>query len=260
MSRLRILIVDDEPLAVRRLTALLRAIPDVEVAGTASEGHAALELMERLAPDVVLLDIKMPGLDGLEVLRRLGERAPAVIFVTAFAEHAPDAFELAATDYLLKPVEPARLTLALQRARAGLAARTAAERLEELERVLAQVRGEPRPRWERHIWATHRSERVSVPVDELELVTAEGDYVRLFAGGGSYLLRQPIGQLEQRLDPELFLRVHRSAIVRRDRVRRIRRRRGAAVLVMASGAEVAVARRMTAQLAQLFGGEPPPEA
>jgi two-component system response regulator AlgR len=260
MSPLRILIVDDEPLAVRRLTALIRAMPDAEVAGAAGDGHAALQAMARLAPDVVLLDIKMPGLDGLEVLRAAGEHPPAVIFVTAFAEHASDAFDLAATDYLLKPVEPARLRLALDRARAALAARTAAERLEELERVLAQVRAQPRPRWERHIWTTHLSERVSVPVDELELVRAEGDYVRLFAAGASYLLRQPIGQFEQRLDPAVFLRVHRSAIVRRERVRRVRRRRGAAVLVMDSGAEVAVARRMTAQLARIFGTDPPPGA
>ncbi|MGZ6019050.1 MAG: LytR/AlgR family response regulator transcription factor, partial [Phenylobacterium sp.] len=186
---LRVLIVDDEPLARRRLEILLREQPDVELAGAASDGIAARRLIAERSPDVVLLDIKMPGLTGLEVLDALGppdtrNAAPIVIFVTAFDRFALDAFDRAAFDYLLKPVEPARLAASLARARETLAERAAAERVGELEEILRNLRSGPATtaadgEFDREIWIQERGGRTSVPVAAIDWVAAERDYVRI---------------------------------------------------------------------------------
>jgi DNA-binding LytR/AlgR family response regulator len=255
MPALRVLIVDDEPLARRRLEILLREQEAVELVGAASDGFAARRMIAELAPDVVLLDIKMPGLTGLEVLDELGPAsresgAPVVIFVTAFDRFALDAFERAAFDYLLKPVEPARLNAALTRAREALADRAAAERVEELEEVLRNLRSGPTPgqaaadgAYAREIWIQERGGRASLPVAAIDWVAAERDYVRIHAGARSFLVRQSIGALAARLDPALFLRVHRSSLVRADRIVRIRHASGRGAVMLSTGAEIAVSRR-----------------
>jgi two-component system LytT family response regulator/two-component system response regulator AlgR len=257
MTALRVLIVDDEPLARRRLEILLREQPSVELAGAAADGVAARRMIAELAPDVVLLDIKMPGLTGLEVLDSLGaERggpeAPIVIFVTAFDRFALDAFDRAAFDYLLKPVEPARLTASLARAREILADRAAAERVQELEEVLRNLRSGPTPGplsgapeggFAREIWIQERGGRASLPVAAIDWVAAERDYVRIHAGARSFLVRQSIGALAARLDPAVFLRVHRSSLVRAERIVRIRHSSGRGAVMLSTGAEVAVSRR-----------------
>src|ERR1700748_2280877 len=163
---LRVLIVDDEPLARRRLEILLREQPDVELVGAAADGIAARRMIAERPPDVVLLDIKMPGLTGLELLDALGPAAPIVIFVTAFDRFALDAFDRAAFDYLLKPVEPERLAASLGRARATLAERAAAERVGELEEILRNLRSAPAPSgasgggdFDREIWIQERGGR-----------------------------------------------------------------------------------------------------
>lgn len=250
---LRVLIVDDEPLARRRLDILLRDVDGVEVAGVAAEGAQARRLIDDLRPDLVLLDIKMPGLSGFEVLdgvARAGDAAPIVIFVTAFDRFAVEAFDRAAFDYLLKPVEPERLAQAIGRAREALARRGAAERVRELEEIVANLRGgPPEPAaYDREVWVQERGDRLSLPVAAIDWVAAERDYVRLHAGARSFLVRLPLGALADRLDPRQFVRVHRSSLVRIDRIVRVRRTAGRTSVVLSTGAEVAVSRRHLAGL------------
>ncbi|THD61772.1 LytTR family DNA-binding domain-containing protein [Phenylobacterium sp.] len=251
---LRVLIVDDEPLARRRLEILLREQPGIELAGAASDGAAARRMIAERPPDVVLLDIKMPGLTGLELLDALGPSAPIVIFVTAFDRFALDAFDRAAFDYLLKPVEPERLAASLGRARQALAERAAAERTEELEEILRNLRSAPATPspgvpaapaspYDREIWIQERGGRLAIPVGAIDWVAAERDYVRIHTQAKSFLVRQSIGALEGRLDPQLFVRVHRSSLVRLDRIVRIRHAGGRGAVVLSTGAEVAVSRR-----------------
>ncbi len=208
---LRTLIVDDEPLAVERVQVICAEIPAVNVVGTASDGAAALRLAEKLSPDLVLLDMTMPELDGLGVARRFAEQeqAPVVIFVTAHDHFAVEAFDLEAVDYVLKPVSADRLERAIERAvaRRGQRRQKASRYLDEL-------------------WVPHRSELLRIAVNEVHQIDAERDYVRLHVGGPealrSYLLLQTIAGLEERLDPEQFIRIHRSTILRRDHIRGLR--------------------------------------
>jgi two-component system response regulator AlgR len=208
---MRTLIVDDEPLAVERVQVICAEIPAVSVVGTASDGAAALRLAEKLAPDLVLLDMTMPELDGLGVARHFAEQdqPPVVIFVTAHDHFAVEAFDLEAVDYVLKPVSADRLERAIERAVAR--------------------RGQRRPKASRYLdelWVPHRSELLRIAVREVHQIDAERDYVRLHVGGPdagrSYLLLQTIAGLEERLDPERFIRIHRSTILRRDHIRGLR--------------------------------------
>lgn len=203
---LRILIVDDEPLAVERLQHLLHALPEAAIVGTANSGEAALAIAEAQAPDLVLLDIAMPGLDGIDVARALSASAvdPAVVFVTAFDNFAVAAFDVAAVDYLMKPVEPERLARALERVRAHL--RSGRDKLREM------------PRHVEEFWVPDHSGLVRIAAADIHRITAERDYMRLHVGARSWLIHRTIGKLEEDLDPALFLRVHRSVILRRDTI------------------------------------------
>ena len=204
---LRTLIVDDEPLAVERMQVICAKLPELAVVGTASDGAAALRLVEALEPDLVLLDMTMPEADGLSVARALARRSrrPAVIFVTAHDHFAVEAFDLDAVDYVLKPVAHERLSRAIERA---ISRRTQPARTES--------------RWLTELWVPHRSELLRIEVDQIDRVDAERDYVRLHLGDRSYLLLQTIAGLEERLDPAEFIRVHRSTILRKDRIRGLR--------------------------------------
>ena len=204
---LRTMIVDDEPLAIERMQVLCAELEQLQVVGTASDGEAALRLAEKLKPDLLLLDMTMPGLDGLGVARALAKRdnPPAVIFVTAHEDFAVEAFDLEAVDYVLKPVAAERLERAIDRA----IARAERGRSESGE-------------WLSEFWVPHRSELLRIDADQVERIDAERDYVRLHVGDRSYLLLQTIAGLEGRLDPSRFIRIHRSAILRRDRIRGLR--------------------------------------
>ena len=204
---LRVLIADDEPLATERLQLLLARSDGVDLVGTASDGEAAVRLAEGLEPDVLLLDIAMPGLDGIDVARALADRrpCPAVVFVTAFDQFAVAAFEVAAVDYLMKPIEPARLQKALERARAHVRQRGEEE----------AISAAPSANLE-EFWASDRSGLVRIAARDVDRVTAERDYMRLHVGTRSWLIHHSMAALEGRLDPQLFVRLHRSAIVRRD--------------------------------------------
>ncbi len=205
---MRTLIVDDEPLAVERMQILCARIPALHVVGTASDGAAALRLCEALSPELVLLDMTMPEVDGLGVARGLARLSPrpAVIFVTAHDHFAVEAFDCDAVDYVLKPVAQDRLERAVDRA---LARRDSAPPTESAPAESP---------WIEEFWVPHRSELIRIAAGDIDRIDAERDYVRLHVGARSYLLLHTIQRLEDRLDPERFIRLHRSTIVRRDRI------------------------------------------
>ncbi|MDQ3477538.1 MAG: LytTR family DNA-binding domain-containing protein [Pseudomonadota bacterium] len=204
---LRVLIADDEPLATERLQLLLARARGASLVGTAADGESAITLSEELSPDVLLLDIAMPGLDGIQVARTLAGQKPqpAVVFVTAFDQFAVAAFEVAAVDYLMKPVEPARLQRALDRARDYV----------EHRRDDAAT-SQAASKWIDEFWASDLSGLVRIAARDVTRVSAERDYMRLHVGRRSWLVHHSMTALEDGLDPDLFVRLHRSAIVRKD--------------------------------------------
>ena len=216
MRPLRVLVVDDEPLIRLGVRRALEPMPGVTVAGEATTVADAVDAIGRDTPDLVVLDVQMPGGTGLDVVRAVGAaRMPAVVFVTAFDEYAVQAFEVNAVDYVLKPFDPERLQQAVTRASERLAAQDASGVAERLERLLAAAR--PAPRLER--LAVRHGERFDlVPVDTVDWIEAADNYVQLHCGAATHLLAETLTSLEQRLDPERFLRIHRSRIVNRARV------------------------------------------
>lgn len=211
-TTLATLVVDDEPLALERMQHICAGLDQLNVVGTARDGAAALTAIEELEPELVLLDMTMPELDGLAVARALTRRdhAPAVIFVTAHDNFAVEAFDLEAVDYVLKPVTPERLERAVSRA---------------IARRNSRARGESE--WLSEFWVPYRSELLRIAAADVDRIDAERDYVRLHVGqkdgtSRSYLLLQTVSGLEARLDPERFIRLHRSTILRRDRIRGLR--------------------------------------
>jgi two-component system LytT family response regulator len=230
---LRTLIVDDEPLAREGMRMHLAGEPDVEVVGEAGDGMQAVEAIRTLAPDLVFLDVQMPEMDGLQVVERVGAaRMPAVIFATAYHQHAVRAFELHAVDYLLKPVTEERLRAALGRARLRLSARSETELAARLEALLEDFRAlreradgsaaAPAPRkYASWISVAGRNSTQLVRVEDVDWFEAEGNYVRLHVGTTSHLIRSTLRGMEEQLDPTAFIRIHRSTIVNVNRIREI---------------------------------------
>ena len=218
MSPIRVLIVDDEPLAREGIRLHLAGAPDVEIVGECGDGEAAVAAIRDLAPDLLFLDIHLPGLDGFEVLDRIAGPAPAVVFVTAHDQHAVTAFERHALDYLLKPFDAARFARTMARVRAERARR----RPEDLAQVLAVLKElREKPSYLERV-AVHTVGRyVFLSLDEVDWIEAAGNYVRLHVGGRGHLLRETLSGFESKLDPSQFLRVHRSAIVRIDRIQAV---------------------------------------
>lgn len=242
---MRVLIVDDEPLARRRLVQLLAARRDVEIAGEADGGREALKLVELLRPDVLLLDIEMPGVDGFAVLKGLTPQSPpAIIFVTAFQDHAVTAFELRATDFVVKPVSGERLGRALDQARKDLDARRAGERLAFLHVRLAELESRALAVADPGLWVQIGSEKRRLALSEIRWLEAERDFVRVHMGCHALLVSAMLGEMEQSLDKDHFVRVHRSTIVRKDKVRAVLRGRfSAPVLELDDGQRVQVGRK-----------------
>lgn len=241
---LRVLIVDDEPLAVERLQLLLARCHNVALVGTASDGEAALRIAEAVRPDALLLDIAMPGMDGIEVARELArsEVDPVVIFVTAFDNFAVAAFDVAAVDYLMKPVDQERLGRALERARDQVR-----KGGEDRERA-------PSPRFVEEFWVPDHHGLVRIAAKDIERITAERDYMRLHVGSRSWLIYRTIAKLEEELDPAQFIRVHRSVILRRDTITGLTRdAAGHWAARLANGDEVRIGRSHVADVKVLAG-------
>jgi two-component system LytT family response regulator len=236
VTPLRVLIVDDEAFARQRLRRLIGEESDVEIVGEAANGREAVALITTHDPDVVLLDVQMPRVDGFAVLRALDGPAPLVIFVTAFDEHAVAAFNVHAFDYILKPVDPARFAEALARARAEIARSTAAERHAKLVAFLDGSPGVPAQEGAADaLQAANGGGRAPldrllvkedgrmyfVPVAEIDWIEAYGNYARIHTGPRTHLIRETMTTLERALDARKFARIHRSTIVNLDRVRQM---------------------------------------
>jgi two-component system LytT family response regulator len=213
-SDVKILLVDDEAPARAKLRRMLGAEPGIQIVGEASNGGEAITAIQEQAPDLVLLDIQMPGMTGFEVIEAVGPDAmPHVVFVTAYDEHALEAFEVRALDYLLKPVASERLREALDRVRERL---TSSEpRAIELQQVIEALAP---PKYLRRVLVEDGERSLLLALDRVDRIEADRNYVWLHASGHAYPLRAPIASIEDRLDPDRFLRINRSAIVRLDAI------------------------------------------
>lgn len=242
---MRILIADDEPLALRRLETALACIPEAEIVAAASTGGEARRLIAKHRPDVAILDIEMPDRSGLSVVEDIGpeDHMPEVIFATAFRHYAVRAFELAAVDYLTKPIAFERLRDAVRRARARLDARGADQRFSDLQTLVATLQmesGQNGGGHDTHLWVRRRDEMVRLPVSLIRLIEAQGDYVMLHTAEGEILHRETVTSLESRLDPVAFARCHRSTIVNLDHIRGLRRRGKGLTLSLTDGRSIDV--------------------
>lgn len=252
---IRTIIVDDEKLAIQGLQLRLEPFEDVEIIETCSNGREAIRKIKTEKPDLVFLDIQMPGFDGFSVVKGVMEiEPPLFVFVTAYQEHAIRAFEANAVNYLMKPVDEDKLADTLERVRIRLSEKRSAEEAEKLKNVLSEVapgaaeeyaegEGESADRFERLINIKDRGQIFRVEVESIEYVEAAGDYMCIYTGDNSLILRETMKDLERRLDPRRFQRVHRSAIVNLDQVRQVKpHTNGECFLVLDSGAEVKVSR------------------
>jgi two-component system LytT family response regulator len=251
---IRTIIVDDEKLAIQGLQLRLEKFPDVEVIETCANGREAIRKIKTEKPDLVFLDIQMPGFDGFSVVKGVMEiEPPLFVFVTAYEEHAIRAFEANAVNYLMKPVDEDRLADTIDRVRLRLAEKRSAEEAEKLKDVLAEVAPEAMDnmpaeeetagRYEKLINVKDRGQIFRVDVDTIEHIEAAGDYMCIYTGDNSLILRETMKDLERRLDPRVFQRVHRSTIVNLDQVRQVKpHTNGECFLVLDSGAEVKVSR------------------
>jgi len=254
---MRILIVDDEAPARAKIRRYLGDYDDVEIVGEADNGADAVERIADLQPDLVFLDVQMPELDGFGVIDAIGVQSmPHVVFVTAFDEHALRAFEVRALDYLLKPFTPERFSAVMDRARSQRSKASSAEAdqlREKLDALMSTVAG-GRPRYLQRVLVHHANKAFLLPVDRIDRVEADRNYVRLHSGGNAFTLRGAIGTLADRLDPEKFLRINRSEIVRLDAVKELQPWfHGDYRVVLADGTTLMWSRRYRAQTAGEFG-------
>jgi DNA-binding LytR/AlgR family response regulator len=240
---MRVLIVDDEALALDRLRTFFTDIEGVEVVGQARNGDEALERIAELLPDLVILDIQMPGKNGLRAAADLDiEPRPEIVFVTAHEHYAPDAFDVDAADYLLKPVRFDRLRQAVDRARRRRETREKAQQAGKLAEEVAALRaGQSAPALDDNgFWVPERHGQRRVPIEVIDWIEAARDYVLLHTNMRSYLLRTTMSALEEKLAGSPLLRVHRSAFVRPDKVVEVKRANRSLALVLADGANVQV--------------------
>lgn len=246
---MRVLIVDDEMLARSILSEHLSKIPEIEIAGQAANGFEAVKLAEELNPDLIFLDIQMPKLSGFEVLELLGERAPAVIFTTAYDEYALRAFEVHAVDYLLKPVEPPRLAAAIDRARERLRAKTPSPSAQELS-----LAARPPGRSLERILIRQEGRVHVLPVDRIDFIEAQDDYLSFAAGGKRFRKQQTMSDLESQLDPTRFVRIHRSFIMNVERLARIDLYgKDSWLAILSDGTKLPMSRTGHAKLKELIG-------
>ena len=253
---IRTILVDDEKLAIQGLELRLQAFEDIEIVATCHNGREAIRKIKTLKPDLVFLDIQMPGFDGFSVVQGVMDIDPPLfVFVTAYSEHAIKAFEAQAIDYLMKPVEPDRLADTLERVRTRLATKRTTDELERLRTVINEVAPNAadnlvsmeddlsNTRFEKLINVKDRGQIFRVDVESIERIDAAGDYMCIYTADNSLILRETMKDLEKRLDPRTFQRVHRSTIVNLDQVRQVKpHTNGECFLVLESGAQVKVSR------------------
>jgi two-component system LytT family response regulator len=252
---IRTILVDDEPLAIQGLELRLQAHEDVEIIEKCSNGREAIRAIKTHKPDLVFLDIQMPGFDGFSVVQGLMEvEPPLFVFVTAYSDHALRAFEAQAVDYLMKPVEESRLADTIERVRQRLSEKRGVEEVDRLREVLADVAPDAAAempdgdavsanRFEKLINIKDRGQIFRVDVDTIERIDAAGDYMCIYTGDNTLILRETMKDLEKRLDPRRFQRVHRSTIVNLDLVKQVKpHTNGECFLVLNSGASVKVSR------------------
>jgi two-component system, LytTR family, response regulator len=219
-NKIRVVIVDDEELARDRLESLLSQHADVEVVGSCADGASAIETIERAQPDLVFLDVQMPGMNGFEVVENLDtEKIPAVVFVTAHDAHALQAFEVHALDFLLKPFDETRFVKTLDRARGQLSKQDGAEINSHLMSLIEELRGERK--YPERLIVKSGGRVFFVRSDEIDWVEASGNYVKLHTRNEAYLLRESMKNMEAKLDPKIFVRIHRSAIVNIDSIKEL---------------------------------------
>jgi two-component system, LytTR family, response regulator len=266
--RIRTIIVDDEPLARRGIELRLAEHLDFEVVGECESARAAMSMINELHPELMFLDIQMPGVSGLELLAQVPHTSlPLVIMVTAYDRYAVEAFEAQALDYLLKPVGEPRFSQALERARQARAQRSALVQREKLMSLLARVQGsgaldeqtlrehlrQPSEQYAEILPIREEAETVRVPVATIDWIDAAGDYMCVHAEGRTYVLRETMKSLEAILDPRIFQRVHRSTIVNLQRVRRLRpHTNGEYFLMLEDGQEIKLSRSYRNRVDQLL--------
>jgi two-component system LytT family response regulator len=248
---IRTVIVDDERHARQKIRTLLARETDVEVLRECANGHDAVQAIRELRPDLVFLDVQMPGRDGFEVVRDAGVDARHVVFVTAFDQYAVKAFEVQALDYLLKPFDRTRFDMTMQRVRERL--RSGAEELQEKLRALVdQVKADREPLDRIMIKSAGRI--TFLRTTEIDWIEAADNYIRLHAGRESHLIRETMGSVEQQLDRRKFVRVHRSAIVNIDSIAEIRSLfHGDHSILLRTGAEIPLGRSYREKLEAVFG-------
>lgn len=252
---IRTLIVDDEKLAIQGLELRLQAFDDIEIIGTCINGREAIRKIKTEKPDLVFLDIQMPGFDGFSVVKGVMDiEPPLIVFVTAYQEHAIRAFDANAVNYLMKPVDETKLADTVERVRHRIAEKRSSDEVEKLKNVLTEVapetaeelleeEEETSERFEKLINIKDRGQIFRVEVDSIEHIEAAGDYMCVYTGDNSLILRETMKDLERRLDPKNFQRVHRSTIVNLNQVRQVRpHTNGECFLVLESGTEVKVSR------------------
>jgi two-component system LytT family response regulator len=264
-QQIRAVVIDDEPLARTGLIRLLQEEPDITIVGEGRNGQEALELIRSFRPDLIFLDIQMPEMDGFEVVDSLEhENRPVIIFVTAYDEYAIRAFEIHALDYLLKPYSAERFKRAVEHARQQLDTRNGDVQLGEmlayvqkgqrmLEHLVEGLPGIADQRYLERLVIKSTGRIQFLRVEDVDWIEADADYVRLHAHGKQHLVRAKIGELEQRLDPRLFLRIHRSTIVQLDRVKELRPLfHGDFLVVLHDNTELTLSRSYRGRLSQFL--------
>jgi two-component system, LytTR family, response regulator len=264
LKRIRVLVVDDEPLGRERVAGLLREHADIDIVGMIDDGDKAVDAIRTLRPDIVFLDYQMPGQNGIDVVRSVGpEQMPATVFVTAYDEHAVKAFDVAALDYLVKPFDDDRFEVALERARRTVD-------LEQVDKLRAQLltvlqggalradddssKGAPPAGYLERIAVESKGKVRVVPVGQIDYIVAAGVYAELHVDDRRYIVRESLNTLEARLDPRVFMRIHRSTIVRLDLVDLFLRGEGGDYEVqLKNGAKLSVSRSRRQALEQRLG-------
>ncbi|HEY7546246.1 MAG TPA: LytTR family DNA-binding domain-containing protein [Blastocatellia bacterium] len=251
-KKIRAMIVDDEPIARRNIRALLSLDAEVEIINECGSGAKAVKLIQSTPPDLLFLDIQMPEMSGFDVLKKIDiNQIPAIIFITAFDQYALRAFEVHALDYLLKPFDDERFEQALSRAKAQIEQREAASLRKKLL-ALMDIEEREKPDYAEKFLIRSASRVFFVRADEIDWIEAADYYVRLHVGDHAHMLRETMAELEARLDPEKFLRIHRSAIVNLTRIREAQMKGGECILILNDNTQLKLSRSRREQIEKIL--------